>query len=349
MQLLSYQHLKGAIATTTAALVMLANPLVQAQPVADPALTQVVQALEDPVHYLANYPWLGLLMDEVTYGPITVSNVRFNNGSRLAVVKPGEEVHGSLRYRVDSTNQTMFNRYHLAVGLKGIGAQDCVTHTYGIWDSKGKGDFTLNAPLQPGVYEVRIFYQDAPTCEEARSVWNDAIGDPSSFATIGVIIVEPAVNPACPPLVKEGEEPLQYLATHPWIGLLMNEVTYGPITVADVHFNTGTRLTAVQPGEIIHGNLRYRVDSTTQNMFHRYHLVVGLKGIGAQDCVTHTYGVWDSKGKGSFTLKAPLQPGVYEVRFTYQEAPTCEEVRSVWNREGGEPSSFATIGAIIVR
>lgn len=345
MQLLSFQNLKSAIATTSAALVMLANPLVQAQHVADPALAPVVQALEDPFHHLTNFPWLGLLMDEVAYGPITVSNVRFNNGSRLAVVKPGEEVHGSLRYRVDSTNQSMFHRYHLAIGFKGVGAQDCVTHTYGIWDSKGKGDFTLNAPLQPGVYQVRIFYQEAPTCEEARSVWNDSIGEPSSCATIGAIIVEPNA----PNLVKEGDEPLQYLMTHPWIGLLMNEITYGPITVSDVHFNNGTRLIEVQPGEIISGNLRYRVDSTDQSMFHRYHIVVGLKGIGAQDCVTHTYGIWDSKGKGSFTLKAPLQPGVYEVRFIYQEAATCEEVRSIWNHETGEPSSFATIGAIIVK
>ncbi len=142
--------------------------------------------------------------------------------------------------------------------------------------------------------------------------------------------------------------PYSYLQEYPWLGLIMNEVTYGPITLSDIRLNEGSSLAIVKPGEIVNGELKYRVDSSHQEAFHRYHLVVGLKGFGAQDCVTHTWGIWDSSGKGSFTLKAPLEPGLYEVRFVYHEAPTCEEARSVWNSESGEPSSFATIGAIIV-
>lgn len=168
---------------TAAALIFLANPLVQAKDYSPTGPSY-------PYSYVHQYPWLGLVMDEVTYGPITVSDVHINKGGQLAIVKPGEILHGTLRYAVDSTEQEAFHRYHLVVGIKGLGAQDCVTHTYGIWDSKGRGKFTLKAPLEPGLYEVRFFYQEAPTCEEARSVWKDEIGEPSNFATIGAIIVE---------------------------------------------------------------------------------------------------------------------------------------------------------------
>lgn len=165
------------------ALTVLANPLVQ-------AVDCSKSTDGHPYCYFQQYPWLGLIMDEVTYGPITLWDIHLNKGSPLAIVKPGDVVHGRLKYRVDSTDQEAFHRYHLVVGLKGFGAQDCVTHTWGIWDSSGRGDFTLKAPLEPGVYEIRFVYHEAPTCEEARSVWNSESGEPSSFATIGAIIVD---------------------------------------------------------------------------------------------------------------------------------------------------------------
>lgn len=183
MKLLHKNKLINLFAATASALIFLVNPLVQA--------ADCAKSVEShPYCYLSQYPWLGLIMDELTYGPITISDVHLNKGCPLAIVKPGDIVHGDLRYRVDSTDQEAFHRYHLCVGLAGIGAQDCVTHTWGIWDSKGKGRFTLKAPLEPGVYEVRFVYHEAPTCEEARSIWNNAIGEPSSFATIGAILVE---------------------------------------------------------------------------------------------------------------------------------------------------------------
>ncbi len=349
MKLLSHNKLFSVMATATSALAFLVNPLVQAHTGTQSLVQCMAYSSPDTSHYsysyLLQHPWLGLLMDEVTYGPITVSDVHLNKGSRLAIVNPGEVLEGDLHYKVDSTNQEMFHRYHLVVGLKGIGAQDCVTHTYGIWDSSGKGKFTLKAPLEPGFYEVRFFYQESPTCEESRSVWNDAIGEPSNYTTIGAILVHDPSHPE----QDLTQLPYPYLLQHPWIGLLMDEVTYGPISVSDVHLNKGSRLAIVKPGEVLHGNLHYRIDTSNQEIFHRHHLVIGLKEIGAQDCVAHNWGIWDSNsGKGKFTLKAPLEPGLYEVRFFYQEAPTCEEARSVWNDEIGAPSSYATIGAILV-
>jgi hypothetical protein len=139
----------------------------------------------------------------------------------------------------------------------------------------------------------------------------------------------------------------KYFASHPYIALTMDEVTYGPITVSNIRIND-RQVTPAAPGEVLNGQLLYKVNSEDQEFLHRYHLVVGLKGVGAQDCVTHTYGVWDSAGKGTFALKAPMEKGVYEVRFAYTEATTCDQARSIWHDEAGEPSAQATIGLIIV-
>lgn len=186
MQSVIFKKMIPLFAIATSALFVFASPLTAGQTQS----VKTVPVVKPVAEYLPTFPWIGLIMNEVTYGPITVSNVHINHGDKLAVVKPGEVLHGSLRYRVNSSNQHLFHRYHLVVGIKNLGAQDCVTHTYGVWDSSGKGTFTLKAPLEPGVYEVRFLYQEAPTCEEARSVWNADMGEPSSYATIGVIVVE---------------------------------------------------------------------------------------------------------------------------------------------------------------
>lgn len=171
-------HLFAGIVTS---LTFLANPLVQAD---------VFKSIDQhPYCLLSQYPWLGLIMDEINYGPLSIWGVQLNQGNQIAIVKPGDVVQGKLSYRVDASQQEAFHRHHLVVGLHKIGAQDCVTHTWGLWDGSGKGNFSLKAPLEPGLYEVRFVYHEAPTCEEARSVWNNEIGEPSSFATIGAIIV----------------------------------------------------------------------------------------------------------------------------------------------------------------
>lgn len=139
----------------------------------------------------------------------------------------------------------------------------------------------------------------------------------------------------------------KYFNSHPYIALLMDKVSYGPITVSNIRINDEQIVSAL-PGEMLNGHLHYKVDSSDQELFHRYHLVVGIKDIGAQDCVTHTYGVWDSTGKGTFSLKAPMEPGIYEVRFAYTEAKTCEQARGLWHENAGEPSAYATIGLIVV-
>lgn len=147
-------------------------------------------AKKDMNDYFQEFPWIGLIVNKINYGPITISDVNIHDGDKLALAAPGETLNGSLKYKIDSKDLELLHRYHLVIGIKGLGAQDCVTHNFGIWDSKGKGEFTLKAPEKAGVYEVRFFFTEGLTCDGAREAWNTAQDKPTAAATIGIIIVE---------------------------------------------------------------------------------------------------------------------------------------------------------------
>jgi len=139
----------------------------------------------------------------------------------------------------------------------------------------------------------------------------------------------------------------KYYEAFPWLGLVSNEVKYGPVTVSNVELHDGDKLVVAAPGQELKGSLHYKFDSDNK-LFHHSHLVVGIKGIGSQECVADTFNLWDSSGKSSFTLIAPVKPGVYEVRFMYTENTSCQEALELWDPLVMETSMHATIGVIVV-
>ena len=168
------------LGVTLATLVFLSNPV----------FAGTTEAKRPISEYLQECPWLGLVTNEITYGPITVSNVNIHDGQKLAFAVPGETLKGALNYKVDSEYLDSLHLYHLVIGIKGEGAQDCITHNLGLWNSRGHGHFTLKAPEKPGLYEVRFFFTEALTCSGARDTWNSGDDKPSAAATIGIIVVE---------------------------------------------------------------------------------------------------------------------------------------------------------------
>ena len=155
-----------------------------------PAYAGLTVAKKPLSEYMKECPWIGLVANQIKLGPITISNVSIHDGDKLAFVQPGETLNGMLKYKVDAKHLDSLHLYHLIIGVKNHGAQDCVTHSLGIKNSKGQGRFTLKAPEKPGVYEVRFLLSEGLTCARAREVWNSGEDKPSSAATIGIIIVE---------------------------------------------------------------------------------------------------------------------------------------------------------------
>ncbi|MBA3816452.1 MAG: hypothetical protein H0X29_08030 [Parachlamydiaceae bacterium] len=158
---------------------------------ASPLLASITDnAKSDLNSYFEKAPWLGLITDEITYGPVKISHVHLHDGDKVVFAAPGDELHGSLKYRIKSDDLATFHLNHLVIGIKGEGPQDCLTHNVGVWDSHGKTRFKLKAPEKAGIYEVRFLLTEGLTCSNARDTWEFGEKVPGSNATIGVIIVE---------------------------------------------------------------------------------------------------------------------------------------------------------------
>ena len=138
--------------------------------------------------WFSSCPYIGLVAEEITYGPITLKDFNMDDKGRLVIAKPGEELQCSVKYYLDSNQMESWNMHHVVVGIKGEDSQSCITHSLGLWDKKGKTNFNLTAPSKKGVYEVRFDYEKVLTCGDAVSHWKEET--PSSKATVGIIIVE---------------------------------------------------------------------------------------------------------------------------------------------------------------
>lgn len=138
----------------------------------------------------------------------------------------------------------------------------------------------------------------------------------------------------------------EWINACPHIGLVAKEVTYGPITLKKLNLDGKGRVVIAQPGETIHGTVQYTVDADQLESLHLHHIIIGIKGQNAQNCIMHALGVWDAKGKANFNLTAPTAKGVYEVRFDHQTAVTCKTAVEHWRED--PPSSKATVGIIII-
>ncbi|MBS0648082.1 MAG: hypothetical protein JSS10_02520 [Verrucomicrobia bacterium] len=129
--------------------------------------------------------------EQVTSGPATVTDVKFNGHSFAAIVRPGERIEGELKCTVDKDKMKGLTYHRLIIGFKGVGAQTSIGAGRGIIgmnDSLEK--FALIAPSKPGLYKVRFRTVEGPSEEEALKKWKDCnCQEPGKQETIGLVYV----------------------------------------------------------------------------------------------------------------------------------------------------------------
>lgn len=151
-------------------------------------LHAVTSTTERISELISSCPWIGLIAEKVSYGPITVSKVDIDDSGKLVFCRPGELIEGTLRYRIDTDRLDSGHLHHIIVGLRGQNAQNCISHSFGIWDSKGSSSFSFYAPEEQGLYELCFDYEKCTLCSHAIEKWQD--NPPSHKTTIGIVIVE---------------------------------------------------------------------------------------------------------------------------------------------------------------
>lgn len=137
---------------------------------------------------LYSCPWIGLIAKEVSYGPVTISKVNIEKSGKLVFCEPGETISGTVHYKVDAAKFESWNLHHIIVGLRDQDAQNCILHSLGVCDDKGRASFSFVAPQEKGIYELCFDYHRAMFCSKAIEEWH--AHSPSQKATIGIVVVE---------------------------------------------------------------------------------------------------------------------------------------------------------------
>jgi hypothetical protein len=157
---------------------------------------EAVQRFEDDLvaiqDYLNNYPWKGLIQDTATSGAVTLKHLKLNGHSKAVVVKPGECIEGTVQCDLDREQCSSFSLYRVVLGIKGQGAQTTVGNEFGIVAGESNERFTLVAPTEPGIYQIRFRLTESFFEGSALNAWVDENGnEPDGTTTIGIIFVKP--------------------------------------------------------------------------------------------------------------------------------------------------------------
>jgi len=141
--------------------------------------------------YLENYSWKGIVQDKATSGEITLSHLKMNGHRRVVLVKPGEKVSCKVDYFLDPNKVSDIGFYRAVIGIKGIGPQTTACNCLGAAAGEGHSKFTLTAPTEPGMYQIRFRTVNKYLEKDALDCWLNENGDePDASTTIGIIYVK---------------------------------------------------------------------------------------------------------------------------------------------------------------
>ena len=144
-------------------------------------------ALQD---YLSHYDWKGMIQDHASSGPATLKHLKMNGHSKIVVVGPGEKIEGGVVCVLDRDACSPLSFYRVVLGIKGEEAQTTIGNELGIVAGESLETFSLHAPKNPGLYQVRFRLVEGFRKGKALESWIDEEGkEPDASTTIGVIFV----------------------------------------------------------------------------------------------------------------------------------------------------------------
>jgi hypothetical protein len=141
-----------------------------------------------------------------------------------------------------------------------------------------------------------------------------------------------------------------YLDHYPWKGLIQDQATSGVETLSEVKLNGHNKVAVVEKGETIEGQMTCTLDLKDSSALNIYRVVLGFHGRGPQVAVAATLGAVGGVSHPEFRLTAPMEPGIYELRFrTADNFLESKAINAWYDKHGHEPDSSTTIGLIYVK
>ncbi len=138
--------------------------------------------------FIQNYPWKGLVFDEVEAESVTFRDLRMNGYKRGIVVSPGDRIDLEFMYAIDKKKTSPISSYQVIIGIPNVGPIASVNKVVAPWKQKGIEETTITAPMEPGLYEVRLKLCSLFSEGDIKTEWYRG-GIPSSSNTMGLILV----------------------------------------------------------------------------------------------------------------------------------------------------------------
>lgn len=137
--------------------------------------------------YANELPGKGFVSDEVEVEGIKLQNFKFMGGKKAVSCSPSDLIECQVDYETDKEEISAPKVHYFIVGFHHEGPQETIKRTLGFMSDSGTAKFSLQAPKEAGVYEVRFAHGTGITFDQASEDWWE--NPPESNTTMGIVIV----------------------------------------------------------------------------------------------------------------------------------------------------------------
>jgi len=141
----------------------------------------------------------------------------------------------------------------------------------------------------------------------------------------------------------------KYFDNYQWKGVISDRVAFGPVSLSKLYLNGHNRAVIVKRGEYIDVSVDCDVDKHGLSNIALYRVVLGFKDVGPEASICSCLGATGCKKHEEFKLRAPEEPGLYQIRFRFVESYTEGQAFREWyDHDGKQPDATTTIGLVYV-
>ncbi len=122
----------------------------------------------------------------VCSGSMSIANLNLNRQGNVIIARPGEKIYGMVNFSCNTACLEQYSLNQIIIGYEGLGPRGCIFNELGYRCGDGIKTIYLEAPREPGIYNVQCSLEQARSPAEAMQNWNSS---ESIKLTIGSVIV----------------------------------------------------------------------------------------------------------------------------------------------------------------
>ncbi len=119
-------------------------------------------------------------------GSMSIANLNMNRQGNVIIARPGEKIYGMVNFSCDTASLDQYSLNQIIIGYEGLGPKGCIFNELGYRCGDGIKTIYLEAPREPGVYNIQCSLEQARSPSEAMQNWSSS---ESVKMTIGSIVV----------------------------------------------------------------------------------------------------------------------------------------------------------------